>query len=156
MIFVKYLMKFKLEGRLNRSNYIPTYESGRTNISTEKAFLLTLWYLSNCEGFRQIADRFGISLSSAHRCLVRVVDYLLSIRKEFIKWAVPRESNANESKFEQKRGIPNVIGALDGCHVKINRPQHHQDSYINRKGFHSVLIQGIDEIRKLFFRCILW
>jgi hypothetical protein len=48
-------------------------------------FLLTLWYLSNCEGFRQIADRFGVSLSSAHRCLVRVVDYLLSITKEFIK-----------------------------------------------------------------------
>jgi hypothetical protein len=55
------------------------------------------------------------------------VDYLLSIRKEFIKWPTPRESNANARKFEQKRGIPNVIGALDGCHVKINRSQHHQD-----------------------------
>jgi predicted O-methyltransferase YrrM len=56
----------------------------------------------------------------------------------------PRESNRNARKF------PNVIGARDGCHVKVNRPQHHQDSYINGKGFHSVLIQGIVETRKLF------
>jgi hypothetical protein len=67
-----------------------------------------------------------------------------SIRKEFIKLSTPRESNRNARKF------PNVIGARDGCHVKVNRPQHHQDSYINGKGFHSVLIQGIVETRKLF------
>jgi hypothetical protein len=61
------------------TNYIPTYENGRTNISTEKAFVLTLCYLGSCEGFRQVADRVGVSLNTAYRCLVRVMDYLLKV-----------------------------------------------------------------------------
>jgi hypothetical protein len=48
---------------------MPVNKSGRKIISAEKAFLLCVWYLSNQESFRQVADRFDITLSSAHRQL---------------------------------------------------------------------------------------
>jgi hypothetical protein len=53
----------------NTSNVMPVNKSGRKIISAEKAFLLCVWYLSNQESFRQVADRFDVTLSSAHRQL---------------------------------------------------------------------------------------
>lgn len=36
-----------------------------------------------------------------------------------------------------------VVGAVDGCHIKIDAPKYSPSSYINRKGFHSIVLQGI-------------
>jgi transposase len=65
---------------------MPVNKSGRKIISAEKAFLLCVWYLSNQESFRQVADRFDVTLSSAHRCVRRVLTFVLSIKKQVIKW----------------------------------------------------------------------
>lgn len=35
-------------------------------------------------------------------------------------------------------GFPDTIGAIDGSHIKINRPTEHERDYVNRKGFHSI------------------
>ena len=32
---------------------------------------------------------------------------------------------------------------MDGTHIQIDRPSKDPDSYINRKGFHSIQMQGI-------------
>lgn len=39
---------------------------------------------------------------------------------------------------------------MDGSHVKITAPKQFPNSYINRKKFHSVLIQGVCNNKKLF------
>ena len=36
-------------------------------------------------------------------------------------------------------GIRNIIGAIDGCHIKISRPKCHGDS----EGYFSILLQEI-------------
>ncbi|KAK0154309.1 putative nuclease HARBI1 [Merluccius polli] len=46
-------------------------------------------------------------------------------------------------KFEQQ-------GAIDGCHIKIQRPTLRGGDYLNRKGFYSVLLQGIVNERGRF------
>lgn len=43
-----------------------------------------------------------------------------------------------------------VIGCIDGSHIKILPPQEYPNSYCNRKNFHSVLLQGVCDNRKLF------
>lgn len=75
--------------------------AGCKSITSEKAVLMTIWYLANTESFRQIADRFGISLSSAYRCLVRVVNFLVDKRKEYIKW--PSQVEAQRIAAELKK-----------------------------------------------------
>ena len=45
------------------------------------------------------------------------------------------------ANFEQKKGIPGVIGAIDGSHFPIN--SENQDEYINRKRFHSIVPQVV-------------
>lgn len=43
-----------------------------------------------------------------------------------------------------------VIGAIDGCHIRILPPKQFPNSYYNRKKFHSVLLQGVCNRDNLF------
>ncbi len=45
--------------------------------------------------------------------------------------------------FYRLCGIRAIIGAIDGCHIKIQRPAIRGGDYLNRKGFYSLLLQGI-------------
>ncbi|KAG5877220.1 hypothetical protein JTB14_036428 [Gonioctena quinquepunctata] len=52
--------------------------------------------------------------------------------------------------FSKNNGIPGAIGAIDGSHIEIPKPEQNQDSYINRKGYHSLLLQGVVDNNKKF------
>ncbi|KAF5276459.1 hypothetical protein FQA39_LY06528 [Lamprigera yunnana] len=52
---------------------------------------------------------------------------------EMIKWSSDAEKCISAEHFQGK-GFPNVIGAIDGNHIKIDKPENDPDSYINRKG----------------------
>ena len=41
------------------------------------------------------------------------------------------------------KGLPGVVGAIDGSHIKINPPKQNKQTYYNRKKYYSVLLQGI-------------
>ena len=46
--------------------------------------------------------------------------------------------------FEAKGGFPgfpNIIGVIDGTHIRIKRPTRQPDAYVNRKKFHSLNTQ---------------
>jgi hypothetical protein len=146
------LLKFAtiIVGRLENSGLIPAHEYGKDKITSTKALLLTIWYLSNTETFRQVSDRFDVFLSSAHRCLLRVLKFFLSLRIEYIKWPTMNEYREISVGFRMKQGIDGIIGAIDGCHVRIRRPQEHQEAYVNRHKYCSVLIQGVVDHRKRF------
>ncbi|KAI4454501.1 prohibitin [Holotrichia oblita] len=49
------------------NNVSKNYAGGWPEVSHRKAVLIGLWYLSNTETYRQISDRFDISLSTAHQ-----------------------------------------------------------------------------------------
>ena len=38
-------------------------------------------------------------------------------------------------------GFPNVVGAVDGTHIRIQAPTQNEDDYVNRKGYHSINVQ---------------
>ena len=45
--------------------------------------------------------------------------------------------------FQLISGLDGVIGAIDGCHIRVQRPPIRGGDYINRKSYYSVLLQGI-------------
>lgn len=45
--------------------------------------------------------------------------------------------------FERKTGFPMCAGALDGTHIPIIAPSSYPTDYYNRKGWYSVLLQGL-------------
>ena len=41
-------------------------------------------------------------------------------------------------EFHEVGGFPNVIGAIDGTHVEIKGPNNEEQTFVNRKGSHSI------------------
>lgn len=56
-----------------------------------------------------------------------------------INWPNENEKRLSEEHF-RTNGFPNVIGAIGGCHIKIDKTDNDPDSYINRKGYYSIQV----------------
>ena len=52
--------------------------------------------------------------------------------------------------FEQERGFPLTVGAIDGTHIPIICPKEGGSDYYNHKGFYSVIMQAIVDCQGLF------
>jgi hypothetical protein len=43
-----------------------------------------------------------------------------------------------------------IIGSIDGSHIPILAPKRYPNSYVNRKHYYSVLLQGVCDDKMLF------
>ena len=115
----------------------------RKSISAEKRLAITLYYLATNSDFRTVGHLFGVSKSSV--CLIvqevcaTIVDVLLPKHLSFPSGDALR---AVISGFHENHKFPQCVGAVDGCHIPIVSPPDCAADYYNRKGFHSVLLQG--------------
>ncbi|XP_031337197.1 putative nuclease HARBI1 [Photinus pyralis] len=104
------------------------------------------------ESIRSVANRFGISNSTCWMVLYKICNMLvqLSLQHRLIAWPSPNSLQVTCNSFQQHFGMRGVIGAIDGSHIRINAPKDHHTSYINRKGYHSVLLQAVCNADMLF------
>lgn len=65
-----------------------------------------------------------------------------NLSPQIITWPDENEKKIIEEHF-LNNGFPNVIGAIDGTHIKIDKPERDAESYINRKGYYSVQVSII-------------
>ncbi|CAG2216799.1 unnamed protein product [Mytilus edulis] len=45
--------------------------------------------------------------------------------------------------FAQRNGFQDIVGAVDGPHIKLNKPQIHAQRLFNRKHFYSLQLQAV-------------
>ncbi|KAK5648278.1 hypothetical protein RI129_003170 [Pyrocoelia pectoralis] len=104
------------------------------------------------ESFRSVACRFNVSKSTCWDVLKRTSRRLLEVNKLYgiIRWPTEHEGLQTMRMFEMRSQIPGIIGCIDGSHIRIVAPKQFADSYVNRKKFHSVLLQGVCNEKKLF------
>ena len=143
---------------LELGNYpeIPTGppHGGRLPISVSKHLLITLWFLGNQESIRSIADRFNVTKSSVFLCCKRVCDAIKNnVASRVIMWPTQDRVKVIMEGFRQHKSMPGVIGAIDGSHIAIKAPQECPENYVNRKGFYSVVLQGISDHEMRFIDC---
>lgn len=67
-----------------------------------------------------------------------------------IKYPNADEKAETAAFYQDKNGFPNIIGAIDGSHIRIDKPDEDPDSYINRKQYFSIHIQGTVDHRMKF------
>ena len=116
----------------------------RKAIPTEQRVALTLWFLATNADYRTIGHLFGVSKSTV--CIVTkevcaaIVRVLLS---KYIKLPTGEGLKEVVDGFEHKWGFPQCAGAVDGTHIPIVSPDECPADYFNRKGWHSVIMQGL-------------
>ncbi|KAF2894582.1 hypothetical protein ILUMI_11592 [Ignelater luminosus] len=104
--------------------------SRETIIPLEKKVMFAVWILAKPESFLAAGDRFGLARSTAHVIFREIVGLLVF--------------------HERSHGFPGVVGARDGCHIPIKQTVNNAHDYYNRKQFHSIILQGICDHRKVF------
>ena len=115
-------------------------------LSVEIQVLAALRFLaSGC--FLQVdADILGIHKSSVSRAVKSFCEAL--VRKKDLFFEFPftdQKRNENKLKFFKMGGFPSCILCVDGFHVRICTPHDDENSYVNRKGFHSINVQALTD-----------
>lgn len=79
--------------------------------------------------------------ATAIRAVRRVTNALVHLAPQIIQWPNENQVENIVSGFKNTKGFPGCLGAIDGTHIKIARPKADAPGYINRKGYHSILLQ---------------
>ena len=100
--------------------------------------------LATGNSMQAIADLYRIGLSSSQDAVSQFcIAMKTHLLQTFIKWPTPVIMEKYARDFQDIHQIPYVVGAIDGSHIPIVAPRLHAVDYYNRKGFHSILLQGV-------------
>ncbi len=122
-------------------------------VPPREKLLLTLWTLANNESFREIGDRFGMSRGNAHCLFALTVSAIAGEKDRHIVWP-SMAAQASLACAAETAGIPGCVGFVDGCHIPIKKPHENGDDYINRKGWPSMLLQGVCDVSLRFINVV--
>ncbi|XP_022805404.1 protein ALP1-like [Stylophora pistillata] len=124
----------------------------RKVISVRERVAITLYRLADTASYRAVSNLFGVGKSTVCPIVLEVCSAIVEfLFKRLIHLSVTRQDIETEVvAFFKRAGFPQVVGALDGCHVAILAPNENPADYVNRKGFYSVILQGLVNIDYLF------
>lgn len=111
-----------------------------------------IWRLATNAEFRTIAQLFGIGQSTA----VMVVNHVASTIVKYMMPSIIKRPSDPELRaiiqgFRDRWGFPQCAGAIDGTHIGIMAPSESPGDYYNRKGFYSIILQGVVDHRLRFW-----
>lgn len=73
----------------------------------------------------------------------RVITWIQTKLDDVIKWPEGESLIAVAHGFQNKKGIPNCIGVIDGSHITILQPKENAADYCNRKKSYSIILQAV-------------
>ena len=80
-----------------------------------------------------------------------IIEVLCEAEKKVIVWPAAETLPQISNEFQSLGGIPEVIGAVDGCHIHIKAPSETQADYVNRNRKHSINLIAVCTADKTFF-----
>ncbi|CAG5083706.1 Similar to At3g55350: Protein ALP1-like (Arabidopsis thaliana) [Cotesia congregata] len=123
--------------------------SGSPMIPPEKQLLIAIWKMATPDSYRyneKILLKFQFCRSVIKLTLVEIAPHLIT-------WPENEKFEEISNQFEATSGFPKVIGAIDGTHINIPTPRKHPESYVNRKGHHSIQLQAVCDAQSKFIHC---
>ncbi|XP_039305489.1 putative nuclease HARBI1 [Solenopsis invicta] len=139
---------YQLVDDIQESGFIPQNSFGMKPITAKVSVFIFLWFMANTEPLRTIADRFDVSISSVFRVVRRV--WLLTKLNDVIKWPQGHNITTISNDFFLLKNIPNVIGAIDCSHIRIEKPPDNESHYCNRKKYFSLNLQAVVDSKTRF------
>ena len=121
------------------------YQGGRVQVLPHKQVGMTLCFLGSRMTYHQLAGIFGIS----EECFIRTTNYVMQLLndhcRDLIKWPRKEDYLSISENFnkKKKRQFPNIVGAIDGCHIRIAPRRNEIQTHRNFKNFHSIHLQAV-------------
>ena len=113
-------------------------------VSVEERVAVALWRLAKGDSFKTCGLQFGIGMSTAKTICAEFDLCLLRLKDQFIKFPLTREELQElMDAFEEEYGIPQIVDAIDGCHIEIKAPPDIYEDYFNRKKHYNVNLQAM-------------
>ncbi|KAK7884157.1 hypothetical protein WMY93_027280 [Mugilogobius chulae] len=126
--------------------------SFRQCVPVRKRVAVALWRLATNAEYRTISHLFGVSRSVVYRCVRDFCEAICThLLPELITFPDQEKLKSMAAFIENRWGLPQCIGAVDGSHIPIISPGDFSVDFYNRKGFHSVILQGVVDGRGLFW-----
>ncbi|XP_068748036.1 uncharacterized protein [Montipora capricornis] len=128
----------------------------RNCLPPAKVLALGLYRLAHGNSYSSIGPVFNVGKSTVIEGVQDVVNGLYELRDEYIKFPETiAEVNASIATFAELTNLPNVVGAIDGSHIRIKAPNDSAPDYFSRYQQHDFIIQAIVDGKKIFmdFAC---
>ncbi|XP_072010865.1 uncharacterized protein [Engystomops pustulosus] len=116
----------------------------RKCISVEERLLVTLRFLATGNSFSSLHFTFLIGTST----IARIVNHTCVVIWSHLRRTMMPPPNAQQwldiaHGFEEKANFPNCIGALDGKHIRVQKPPNSGSRYFNYKRYFSVVLLAL-------------
>lgn len=114
-----------------RDSFEPTSGRGQP-LTAAYCLAITLAVLSNNDFQLRTSDLFGITQPEVSKVIRRVTDWFAFNADLFVAWHSQREAAEMAQRVFHHSGIPNVVGMIDGTHIRINAPPTNEHLFVNR------------------------
>lgn len=163
--FVPYIdimgsLTFQENFRLSRSSFESLYlhlchqnQETRTLGHTKdlrKALQMTLYMMAGGVMYRTVASLFGEPKATAWRHVRAIRRLILRVRSTYIKYPSHDELKRIATKTKNWGHLTGCVGAIDGTHFPFLAPLAFRKYAANRKGYVSLVMQGICDPSLLF------
>ena len=135
----------KIEGDISRQN-----THLRQAVSAKKRLAMTLYYIASTAEYRTIGNLFGVSKSFVCQCIQGVCNSIVKRFPKVISLPTGDDLLAVIEGYKTRWGFPMCAGAIDGTHIPVQTPNENHSVYVNRKGFHSILMQAVVDCNYIF------
>ena len=112
-------------------------------LSPELQVLTALRFFASGSFQIVVGDTIRAHKSTVSRTIHRVSAALCARARRWINLPRQREADRQKRLFFAMAGFPNVIGCVDGTHVKLQAPVVNEYEYVNRSGKHSINVHII-------------
>ena len=127
----------------------PSMRSNALSVSTQ--VLVALQFYATGTMQRVTGDVHGVSQPSVSRCVTAVSSALTRHSAHYIHFPTTEpQQRTIISNFHEIAGFPNVLGCIDGTQIPILAPHTNENTFVCRKGFHSINVQAICDAKLRF------
>ncbi|XP_068077820.1 uncharacterized protein isoform X1 [Danio rerio] len=124
----------------------------RLSVPVKKRVAIALCKLATGSEYRYVSQLFGVGVSTVFNC---VQDFCSAVIKILVpvhmKFPSPEKLKEMADVFENCWNVPQCIGSIDAHHIPIIAPEKNPRGYLNRKGWHSVVLQAVVDGNGLFW-----
>ena len=106
---------------------------------------ITLRHLATGDSYHSLMYYFRVAHNTISYLVKEVCEAIIAEYSDEVLEipSNPDEWRAKEELFNSRWQFPHTVGALDGKHVSIRKPNKGESMYFNYKGYHSIVLMAL-------------